>query len=108
MYVCALSYENKKPIPGDIIMKMNDNYSYCYGYLVALTVFEEDKIEINVSSNPLSSVVIRYDEEFFGKKDEIKNKIEIDFKNKDNVEDLRNLLQEINQYLKKTESNETK
>ena len=27
---------------GKIILKINDNYSYCYGYLVALTVFEED------------------------------------------------------------------
>lgn len=110
LYICALSYETKLPIPGKIILKINDNYSYCYGYLVALTVFEEDKIEIDqqVSTNPLLSVVIKYDEKTFGTKEELINKITADFANKGNVDDLKNLLHEVKSYFEKTKDDDVK
>lgn len=108
LYICALSYETKLPIPGEIISRINDNYLYCYGYLVALTVFEEDKIEIDqkVSSNPLSSVVKKYDANTFGTKEKLINKINIVFAEKGNVDDLKKLLHEVNQHFDKAKGDD--
>lgn len=78
--------------------------------MVALTVFEEDKIEIDqqVSTNPLLSVVIKYDEKTFGTKEELINKITADFVNKGNVDDLKNLLHEVKLYFEKTKGDDVK
>lgn len=100
LYICALSYQTKRPLPGNIIAKMNDNYSYCYGYLVALSVFEESKIETDskVTTNPLYSVVIAYDNTIFGTAEALKAKIERDFASKENISDLKSILLELEQY----------
>lgn len=99
LYSCALSYETKRPLPGEILGKMMDNFTYCYGYLIALSVFESTKIAVDNSKNcPLMSKVSLYDDNFFGTKEQLLGKINSDLASKTDMEELKVLLTEINDY----------
>lgn len=109
LYSCALSFETNRPLPGEILGKMTDNFTYCYGYLVALTVFEVDKIAVEKSNgSPLMSKVIRYDDKTFGTKEQLLDKITADLASKTEVDELKILLNEINEYFSVSKSVDVK
>ena len=110
LYSCALSFETKKPIPGAIFDVMPNISSYCYGYLIALTVFEADKIEIDdtESNLTLTTIVTHFDSHTFGTSTEIRSRIDVDMASRDNVDKLKIILNEIDEYFGKSLNNEVK
>lgn len=101
LYICVLSFETKLPIPGAILEKRHDIFSYCYGYLIALTVFEEDKIQIDTESDQaLTTVVCHFDKQTFGTKEEIRARIDKDMQDKESVDKLKIILNEIDEYFR--------
>lgn len=100
LYSCALSFETKRPLPGEILSKMAENYTYCYGYIVALTVFENSKINVDASAadSPLMSNVTQYDDKTFGTKEQLLGKINAELDRRQNMDELKTLLSDINDY----------
>lgn len=100
LYSCALSFETKKPIPGEIFGVMQNISSYCYGYLMALTVFESDKIVIDdtESDQALTTIVSRFDTQTFGTSADIRSRIDADISSRGNVDKLKYILNELDDY----------
>lgn len=109
LYSCALAFRTKRPLPGVILSKQSDDYNYCYGYLIALCVFKADKIAVDVvDGSLLNSVVTHYDEKAFGTKEQLIAKIKSDLTSKDNMDGLKSLLNEINEYFDKSKNEEVR
>lgn len=110
LYSCALSFETKKPIPGAIFDVMQNISSYCYGYLMALTVFESDKIVIDDtdSDQALTTIVSRFDTQTFGTSADIRSRIDAYISSRGNVDKLKYILDEIDDYFSKSRSEDVK
>lgn len=89
---------------------MQNISSYCYGYLIALTVFEADKIEIDdtESNQALAAMVTHFDSHTFGSSTEIRSRIDVDMASRDNVDKLKIILNEIDEYFCVFKNNEVK
>lgn len=109
LYSCALAFRTKRPLPGVVLSKLSDDYNYCYGYLIALCVFKADKIAVKViEGSLLKSEVTLYDEKTFGTKDQLITKIKSDLASMDNMDGLKGVLNEINEYFDNSKNEEVR